>query len=315
MKNILNKSFLGMKLYYFIPFWVIGLIGLIVGSFVDKDLSLNMATQGTPYGMFFESWGSVIVTALGPVGVGILAKGLIRKGGKVWLNILGAAVSVGTLAICFYFMFKDLKGSTVTEGYGYTIPDWAAAVVSGILCLGLYSVAYVLADREDSPRIILNGLAILASFAVFQGVLEVFKLLAGRPRFRFLVWSENAYSIDDFRAWWQWSFFNKLDNGGNSDALKSFPSGHVGGVTAYIVLPLVFASFKKTKDNKAIRIGSVIFAYVLAITMAFARIVNGAHFLSDVSFAMILSSLVACLVCLVVSKLPFKTKESEGKKE
>lgn len=311
MKNILNKSFLGLKLWYFLLFWVIALVGLILGSIFDLKLSTSIATQGTPFGMFFESWGSVIVTFVGPIGAGIAGKGLIRKGNKPWLIALGILVGVVVVGAVFYFNYKDLKGSDVTNGYGYTVSNVMAAILAIAINVWLYFLGFVLADDDNiSPyRLAVLGLAVVLTFGIFQGALNVFKILAGRPRYRFLVWTENAYSADDFRAWWQFSLGHKLDNGGNSDALKSFPSGHTGGIAAFIVVPLILSAIKGTSDKAIVKHISIFVVLALTITMAFARIVNGAHFLSDVSFGAILATLCAFLVALIADKVVKKFPE------
>ena len=299
MKSLLNKSFFGLKLYSFLLFGLVALVGLIVGSIMDKDISLNLATQGTPFGMLFESWGELFCTMLGPIGAGIIAKASLKKGNKGWIIAIGIAVSVVTVAATTFFNFKALKGSETTAGYGYTIPSFAAILIALAINLGLFAFAFFFANKEEKPmRLLAIGFAIIVSFALFQGVYNIIKILAARPRFRFLVWQENQYSIDNFRAWWEWSFLNKLDSGGNGDLLKSFPSGHTGGVAVFITLPWAFMAFKKTKDNEKVKVIGVLLAFAFTVTMAFARVINGAHFLSDTAFAVLLAVIVVFLVSL-----------------
>lgn len=310
MKNFLNKSFFGMKVWYFIPFWVLALLGLILGSVYDRSLSESIAKQGTPFGMIIESYGSAFIGGIGAIGVGIMSRGAVRKENKTWLIVASIIFSVVVLAAVWYFNFDDLKGSNVTAGYGYTLPTAVAAILAAAWNIGLYALGFFLCDKElPAWRLVMLGLTIVLCFGLYQGLMNLVKIIAARPRYRFLVWADNAYSIDDFRAWWQFALGHKLDNGGNSDALKSFPSGHTGGTAVFMTLPLVFAAFKGTRDKEIINICGVLGVLALTIAIAFARIINGAHFLSDVSAGTLLSTIGTFVMCIVADKVFAKHPE------
>lgn len=320
MKTIFSKSFQGMKIAYVLPFLCIGAIGLIFGSIFDLNLSNAIATKGTPFGMLFETWGSFFLTLLAPIGTGIMGNGMIRKGNKPIAIIIGIILSVGALAMGIYYGFHSIADGVHRSQYGYTLPLPAAIVVASIIDLGLYSIGFFFADKEQSPyRLAIIGLAIFGTYLAVQGVFNIFKMLAARPRYRFLAWEDNAYSVADFRAWWEFSLLHKLNDGGYGDVLKSFPSGHTGGTVAYICIPVIFSAFKKTKDNELVHWIGVSAVLLLSIVVAFARIVNGAHFLSDTAFGMIMAALTALalyvLVDLLLRKVPnidFARKENHA---
>ncbi len=302
MKNFLTKEYMGMKFYFFIPLFLIGLVGLIVGSFMDLQISTNMANINSGFGRFFETWGAFLPCFICPLGLGIASKPIIKKGGKPWAIALAAFISIAAIAGVSYLNIKDMSGSATTSGYGYTLPKVAAIIIVIIFNLGMYAVGYFFANEElGFKKLLTIGLVIVLAFGLLHLFTNVFKIMANRPRYRFLAWENNGYSIDNFAPWYKWAFGKKLATS-NSDSLKSFPSGHTGSMAIVCLLPTAFLAFKRTSESKLAKYLGYCIPFVFVIVMGFARIVNGAHFLSDVSFATILGCLIS-LLCAYVGQI------------
>ena len=101
-----------------------------------------------------------------------------------------------------------------------------------------------------------------------------------RPRFRLII-SNDAI---DFHKWWEpCKEYKTLIETYNipKDNFKSFPSGH----TAEVCILLVCATFFPLANEKyqKIQLPAYLCACFLVLFVALARILAGAHFLSDVS--------------------------------
>ena len=71
--------------------------------------------------------------------------------------------------------------------------------------------------------------------------------------------------------------------GVESNAYKSFPSGHTasaGAVYAFLALPYIFENFNNKKCKIILNVSTIAFTGYIAVS----RIVVGAHFFSDVLF-------------------------------
>ena len=160
------------------------------------------------------------------------------------------------------------------------------AFVVGALLLGTWK--NVSAEVNDS--LIKFAYMIIATVA-FILVIELVKNPVGRVRYRTMNYLGN---FDYYTPWYQVNGKRKLfDLEGASaddakynfvsDACKSFPSGHTfsaGMCYTLLALPYVNAKFNKKGVKIALWCGTVCLTGVVAI----ARIVAGAHFMSDVLF-------------------------------
>ncbi len=111
-------------------------------------------------------------------------------------------------------------------------------------------------------------------------VINVIKHLRGRKYYRHMVLN------NDFSSFSQCFIPQGIAAGEN---FKSFPSGH--SINASIVMSIAFFPFKKTSTSQKVFIG--VAAYTVLVQ--FSRIMQGAHFLSDVTMGVIIGLLMIVL--------------------
>lgn len=282
--KILKKEYCGIKLYWFLLALVLGIVGIIVGSFADENLSKALYDPYSGYGNFFETFGMALGYMMAPFGGTLLFLGLY-KNKKLWLKIIGYAVLIASILVATY-MYGNSIGPK--EEYGFTTGR-TLGYVFALLCMGVSSIfAVLIADQSNPKQLIKVGLVVLFAL-LFQLILLNFflKYLAGRPRYRYLMGNAEDLSglSESFRAWWEMQPF-KYTSG---DYHKSWPSGHTA--TASTVLTLIFASTIVKKKWRYLDLVFFLIGLTYTIVVAFARIVAGAHFLSDVSFGALFSTL------------------------
>ena len=189
----------------------------------------------------------------------------IRRRRKIWI----AALALALLAIVFAFAADASVVSWMHSHSSVTlkhaadlasrIGDWPAHAALGFLG-GI--VAYT-AGRKDWFRIFL---AMLVACALAGIAARVIKIATGRAR----------PSVNTEAAW----------KGPRLSAkYNAFPSGHTASSTAFFVT--LFIARK--------RLGAPFLA--IPVLIAAARILAGAHYLSDVTFAAALGIVCAILTC------------------
>ena len=208
----------------------------------------------------------------------------LYKNKNVWLRILAYL-----LLICSIIPAAYLYGSSLdetTEEYGMLVNKYLGYSIAFLLMALSSLLTFLFVDKEDKNNLIIVGSVILISMAL-QLVLVNFllKYLACRPRYRFLMGDavDQSGLLTDYRAWWEMRPFLYT----KGDYYKSWPSGHTATACITVLLGLLpVVAKKRFKFDQIIffLIGSIYLCIV-----AFARIVAGAHFLSDVSFGCLIS--------------------------
>ena len=158
-------------------------------------------------------------------------------------------------------------------------------------------VVFKYADTDNLLRIVIGLIVILAGAII---VVQLVKPIMDRPRFRFLMSSEG--SLDLFCPWWKsGSEIKDLFPLVDKDEFKSFPSGHTN--VAALTMPVL--AFLPAISSKIKVNGRVLFyaGFAYTLIVAISRITVAAHFLSDVSFAL----LISILVYLVIDLLWFRS--------
>ena len=130
---------------------------------------------------------------------------------------------------------------------------------------------------------------ILLCAAISQGIVQAIKPLFGRERFRAIYYFTNI-GVDHpgFSKWYVMNGNSSkivqpylVYDGVTKDFFKSFPSGHT--TAAGIVYSLIFVPFlyEKFSSKKSLLIFTIVPIFITGL-VATARIVMGAHYLSDV---------------------------------
>ena len=304
MKNVKTT----IPTYLFLAVFGLAIVGILFGSIFDEQISLAIVNTTNPFGMLFETVGFV-ANMLVPFAGAIVFKGLFGYK-KISLKILGVAVLAVSLGVGVYLYGKQIGTFDSDEiFYGFRIKEtWLALLIAAVVSLAFAALGYFIADASNKPGLIRVGTIILVAMLGHWVVMHFLKLVGGRPRFRFLT---EGISVDvggggpgvyegvtyEFQNWWEFAWFKapKLDS------FKSWPSGHTACASITLCLGLLPSILKKRFKGDTYVFFGIGLAYTL--TVAIARIVIGAHFLSDVSTGMLVGSFAIWICSFLGEKL------------
>ncbi|MEG1646470.1 MAG: phosphatase PAP2 family protein [Clostridia bacterium] len=260
---------------------------LILASFKDLQISQQIGDQNSFFGVLFQKIAEYPQYLMLPIcGVIIFynADTFSKKQSQILFYIFGAVL---TIFGWWLFAFASEKTVEIPHMLGFSI---FAGVFYGAIGLGLGK----LIPKEIMHKLLKWAVFCLIVTAISLLVTQVLKTIWHRMRFRDMLKEGN---FDGFTPWYKINpFRGKLDD---SYHYTSFPSGHTSAsvhIFLFAVLCDVFACKKWVKYTAY----SACALFVL-LTM-FARIVNCAHFLSDVTVA----TFVTYLIFYVAKRLFFK---------
>lgn len=274
----------------------IALIGIIVGSFLDLQINQGIYSQGNWFGVVMAAFGaSPVYMMLSALGVGYFLFALKDK--RWWMKAGLIFLTVACILVSIYF-----QGDMLMSKNAFNIEDkWyigypVGVVVSAIGCTLGY---FLFRNVDDNKHILWVMVMMPAVLCISILLVDIIKSNMCRPRFRFLVGPNGE--LDMFKNWWQSGKDLFAEFGKNfKDEFRSFPSGHTVTTTSLIPflawLPHIDERFKKAEPY--LFYGPLVWA----IIMAFSRMLIGAHFLTDVSFAMLISTTVGFAIDMVCIK-------------
>ena len=255
----------------------------VIGSIWDFEIAKAVFIGESPsknlFGIIFSYIG-IIPTFVGWSFIGAsilyLSKTQIASIKKRrWL--MAFAILLFVLSVFYYCNTLFLSNANAFKVH------FAVAYSIGISIIGVTAyLGYVFAKRINSAEL-LNKLLFLATVSLLTLlIISVTKELMCRPRFRFVLATNNE---DYFRNWWQSGRLIKasLDTATVTDEFSSLPSGHSAYSMFAIFLFPTLADFstKLKKYN--------IFFFILGlawwVTTALSRVTIGAHYLTDVTIA------------------------------
>ena len=198
-----------------------------------------------------------------------------------------------------------------TAGYAAVLP--AAGFAAGYLAGHSGFLSYLVFQAFGTLSIMLSGWSTAAANSFVGGligglaflflpavpladaVMQWFKQIGSRPRFKYLLTLEDPMS--EFRNWWQMIPYLASKN----DSFQSWPSGHMSIVGILFALPLLTDCMKKKSDR--LNLIAFIFASAFVILCGYNRIHMTNHFLSDVSFGTLNTFLITSGICTVYMKV------------
>ena len=174
---------------------------------------------------------------------------------------------------------------------------------SAILFIAAY-FGYKLSQKSEDSELLKKTLFLVAVSLMTLIIISITKELMSRPRFRFVLATEN---IDYFKNWWQSGreIKTSLGMGIESDEFASLPSGH----SAYSMFAIFIFPARADYIGRLEKFTVHLFALGLiwwAIT-AFSRLTVGAHYLTDVTIAGIVT--ILAYVIVLFAKRMLKGKE------
>ena len=270
----------------------VAILGIILGTFFDLNISNAIANPRSIVGLTISAIGPTIgFAAVAVMGGGFVAFAL--KGQyHIALKVLFFVLAACCLGVAIFYPAGEYFG---VNGFYWVAPKWVGYLVVILPeCAAMVGGYFLFKDFQNSKMWIIFCIIIVLLLIALLAVIPTLKDILHRPRYRFLVESDKSY----FHKWFEpckeyqelkatYSFINTI-----KDDFKSFPSGHTAEASILLVpitfLPLAHEKFKKYQMP-------LFYASCgLVLLVALARIMAGAHFLSDVSFGatIVLSILV-----------------------
>ena len=262
--------------------WGVGVLGIILGSFLDLQISKAIASANNGFALTISAIGPTIgfaaVAAMGGGFIALIVKGKYHVALKVLFGVF-AACCVGVSVYYPGGEYFGINGFYTPElewlGYVIVIIPEAAAMVGGYFLFRNY--------KNDKLWIVFCIIIVLLLIALLA-VIPTIKDNMHRPRYRLLAAYESNPDIY-FHNWWEPTKNHvELINTYNihKDNFKSFPSGHTAEASILLVattfLPLANKKFEKYQ------LPLFLCSCGLVTLVALARILAAAHFLSDVSW-------------------------------
>ena len=298
-----------MRLHIYILLGVF-LIGFIVGSFVDLQLSTSIFYRDNAFGLTISAIGTIPgYMILAVLGGGFFALGL-HKNYKVAYKVVLYVIAVACVGVAIFFSGREFFGP---NGFEDAAPKWIGYLITTPIAGGCGFLGYVLTKKSNTPYLwLIFGIVAFFIFMSLVPGVTLLKAIFHRPRFRTLSTVEAQVAGLEFHNWWQrcsdYKNYMSLLNV-TSEEFKSFPSGHAGASAVFVlgisVLPLLDKKYEKLQ----IPLFYAGFAWVLFVS--FTRILVGAHFLSDVSMGAMLTTIFMLINNEVLIALNKKFKFAE----
>lgn len=278
----------------------IGIVLLILGNIFDFDISSSIydPINTSYFGIIMSGICELPVCFCLSFGGSILIIGRDRKNknNQIFAWIIGILSMI--VAVYFtYDTFLDIYKFNSTSDYKILITILGIVLALVFNSLVVFLSFKLLNKYDDKKTLFIFGFYLIILVALVALVATTCKYLWSRPRPRYIFNELNPNEL--FSPVYVLNPFHAIKNGDN---FKSFPSGHTTyASTLMFVLPLIGYLFNKNEDKKT----NILLFYIgliWAILSALSRIVAGAHFLSDVSFGLIITSASS----LLINKIMFR---------
>ncbi len=268
---------------FIIIFFICSAAALIAASFVDLNLDKFLNDPNNPFALWFEATGEMpcrLICVFGGALIFFCAE-------KKPLKIIGLIVEIGGSAYFGYYISYYLFMDRYKIPFGIL---FGLGVGFFVLYLGRF---IAIPENLKKTFVILSIAGIIIMFAQLS-VVEIVKAFWGRVRFRDLL---KAGSFEAFTQWY-------IPNGINGN--KSFPSGHTGGASmSYLIMMFPFINREKWLKRSWL---CFLVPFVFTSTVAFTRLVVGAHYLSDVTMGGTIGFITVIIGVAVLEKKYFKTE-------
>ena len=251
------------------------LLLMILGSFFDFQISSFLYPgKESSFGQFFAAFGE-LPAFLALICAGVLLfrhRGCLRKD---W-NILFLIAAFGLITGGIFLSVHEATDNVPA------MPSWVPLLVT-VFFAALCAAALLLVTSGAQGKTVIRFVLTLVFVCVGTMVLiNVIKVPWGRARMRLIASTGNA---SYFSAWWKAGSALKdqlVAEGVSSDEFRSFPSGHTA-CAACAMLAALLPTVSKRFRGKEKRLG--LCGILWTAVVAFSRIRMGAHFLTDVTMA------------------------------
>ena len=299
-----------MKKSNYIPILIAAAILLVLtvcGSFWDFEIANAIYIGQTPsenvFGILFSYIG-IIPTFVGWsfLGASILClskKQVENTTERRWLTALAILLFV----ISFFYFCTTLY---VSNANAFKVHFAIAYPLGSAILFVTAYFGYKLSQKSEDRELLRKALFLVAVSFVTLLIISITKELMCRPRFRFVLATEN---LDYFKNWWESGreIKTSLGMGIESDEFSSLPSGHSAySMFAIFMLPALADYIPTLK-----RFSSHLFAlgFIWWAATALSRLTIGAHYLTDVTIAGLVT-ILAYVIVSVVKRIYIKHKKN-----
>lgn len=296
-KSISNKG----KIEILIAFAIF--VGLAILAAVN-DLAINKALHNPSslYGQFFALLGELPSYLAAPTAGAILfhqrysSNKALSFFPKLFFALL---VFVGW----FFAIYAWFWGNFISEDLSYSLVY--QIFFSAFLTVALlYLTSFV--DKQAMKKLLLFAIFIIIVAAISNIIVQIMKQAWARQRFRTMV---DSGDFSGFAPWYKPEFLFPASirtpayvaavKAADSDAFRSFPSGHTVAAAAsfaMIILPEMYKNLAKYRS--LFWIIPIVYTAVVGVS----RIVMGAHYLSDILFGGYIGFTTAAIARFIIVK-------------
>ncbi|MDO4797679.1 MAG: phosphatase PAP2 family protein [Coriobacteriales bacterium] len=268
---------------------VLCVAGLCAGTFFDLQISQTLYQPTNPFAIFFSVVGLLPLTIPACILLGALAQRQMVGSKPVALRVLLAVVCVAFACVIAYLAVKSLPTIGGPES-SILLPGIALVAISLVLGLGCVAVGFACARNNDEADLVRRALLAFVLLILSYALIELGKGIMHRPRYYAVATGIEGIS---FQPWYKpfTGYKELIEKGVANEVFKSFPSGHAAQigtfVTGFYGLTVLIPSLRN-KWRVAVVVG-----LVLVLAVCVSRMILGAHYLSDVSVGVLISTLVA----------------------
>ncbi len=291
------------------------LIALILGTFFDLQISskISVLQMGEYYSkhiplVLTEIFGEIVLYVLLSFSFIII---YLSNGESIVANKIGRLIiKISSAFLCYAFnVFATYKVSANLFDHYYfsfvsnTLLMTLYYFLAGVVFFGFYYLICVKIDKKIIKCLAIWSLIVVFTAGLSQGIVHGVKPIFARVRFRTLNY------FNDFSFYNKWFRLNNLTAKQKvfikqvigSDGYKSFPSGHTACASIMFSICSLKNFFKRFSFVKwKILLNSIAVFYSLFI--AYSRIAIGAHYLTDVVVALLITYLSFLLFNYIVCK-------------
>lgn len=236
------------------------LLLLIIGTFFDLGIAKVVFIEGNAYSYAFEHLAPAVYGTILMISVSLMLWTVdVKQESKlklIWFIILYLLFTAFGLFMCYSYL-----------GLFGAIYFVVAVVVTFI---------YVRKIPTDSVRLYRRvGATILLTALCSMIVVESIKPIVGRVRFRAM---QGDYNL--FTRWYVINGDKYLPVVSSMEEIKSFPSGHSQWAGTTLTVSLLAAALPKWRHKEKT---VFLIALLYAVIVMSSRMLQGAHFLSDVT--------------------------------
>ena len=266
----------------------------IFGSVFDLEIAHAIYIGQTPSENLFGiivSYIGIIPTFVGWSFLGACILCLSKKqvenpAKRRWLTVLAILLFViSFFYFCTTLYVSNLNAFKVHFAVAYPLG-------SAILFVAAY-FGYKLSQKSEDSELLKKTLFLVAISLVTLLIISATKELMCRPRFRFVLAADN---IEYFKNWWQSGreIKTSLGMGIESDEFASLPSGHSAySMFAIFMFPALSEYIREIKKFKIYLFG---LGFAWWVITALSRLTLGAHYLTDVTIAGLVTILAYIMV-------------------